>query len=80
MRYDDARAKLEKEIEEAFVAGETTVDIVHGIGGGVLQKMAREYVNASDILREVPQFSNPGVLRAEILSPGKDTIKSWLRR
>ncbi len=80
LRYDEAKAKLEREVEEAYLAGETSVDIVHGIGGGILQKMAREFVESSSILREVPQFSNPGVLRAEVLSPGKDTIRNWMRR
>jgi len=80
LRYDEARAKLEQELEQAFLQGDRYVEIIHGIGGGILQKMAREYVEACNFLKIIPDSENPGVLRVEVLSPGKDTIRSFLRR
>ncbi|MBL8018909.1 MAG: Smr/MutS family protein [Leptospirales bacterium] len=79
LRYDEARAKLDQEVNEAFVRGERYIEIVHGIGGGVLQKMAREYVDSSEFLKLLPDASNPGVLRVEVLAPDLRTIKSLLR-
>lgn len=79
LRYDEARAKLDQEINEAFIRGERYIEIIHGIGGGVLQKMAREYVDSSEFLKLLPDASNPGVLRVEVLSPDVRTIKSFMR-
>lgn len=56
------------------------MEIIHGIGGGVLRDMAHEVVKSLDFLRELPGGSNPGVLRAEVLSPGKAEIKKYLTR
>lgn len=79
LRYEEARAKLDQEVNEAFIRGERYIEIVHGIGGGVLQKMAREYVDSSEFLKILPDASNPGVLRVEVLAPDVRTIKSFLR-
>lgn len=80
MPYEQARAKLEQDLSDAFLAGERYVEIIHGIGGGVLRAMAHEVVNSTDFLRAMPEGSNPGVLRAEVLSPGKAEIKKYLDR
>ncbi len=78
--YEEARAKLEQELQDAFLAGERYVEIIHGIGGGVLREMAHEVVGSLDFLRALPEGSNPGVLRAEVLSPGKGEIKKYMNR
>lgn len=80
MPYEEARAKLEQELQDAFLSGERYVEIVHGIGGGVLRDMAHEVVRNTDFLRILPEGTNPGVLRAEVLSPGKGEIKKYLNR
>lgn len=78
--YQEAKAKLEQELEDAFVSGERYVEVIHGIGGGVLRNMAYEVAGSLDFLKILPGTSNPGVLRAEILSPGKGELKKYLSR
>lgn len=72
MRYDEARFKLERELHQAFMDGETVVEIVHGIGEGILKKMAMEFVESSGFLKlseRSPLFDNPGTTRVEVLGP-----------
>lgn len=80
LHYEEAKALLERELEEAFLAGERYVEIVHGIGGGVLKKMAHDVAEQTAFLRILPPGSNPGVLRAEILSPGPSEIRKYIKR
>ena len=39
MRYEEARYKLERELQDAFMEGETLVQVVHGIGEGKLKQL-----------------------------------------
>lgn len=44
LRFEEAQKKLEKEIQEAFLAGETFIEVVHGIGEGILKKLTLETI------------------------------------
>lgn len=83
MRYSEAQIKLEREIQEAFVEGETCVEIIHGIGMGQLKQMALEYVRSQDYLRLVdrPEFlhTNPGSTQVEILGIGKEKLRKYIK-
>ncbi|TGN20169.1 Smr/MutS family protein [Leptospira idonii] len=78
LRFEEARLKLEKEINDAFMDGEQFVEILHGIGEGILQRMAIDYVESCDFLKLVdrdPMFrGNPGATQVEILAPSKEYI------
>jgi len=80
MKYDEARYKLEREIHDAFMAGEKEVDIVHGIGEGILKKMVAEFVQQNDFLQlnESFLYTNPGATRVEITGPDKQLLKKYL--
>jgi CTP-dependent riboflavin kinase len=79
MRYDEASNKLDREIQEAFMAGETLVEVVHGLGEGKLKSLTLEYVKANDFLKVYDTSlyiqPNPGITRIEILTPSKDFLK-----
>jgi len=79
MRYDEASYKLDREIQEAFMAGETLVEVVHGLGEGKLKSLTLEYVKANDFLKVYDTSlyiqPNPGTTRIEILTPSKDFLK-----
>ncbi len=79
MRYDEASNKLDREIQDAFMAGETLVEVVHGLGEGKLKSLTLEYVKANDFLKVYDTSlyiqANPGVTRIEILTPSKDFLK-----
>ncbi|ASV10150.1 Smr domain protein [Leptospira interrogans serovar Icterohaemorrhagiae str. Verdun HP] len=83
LRFEEAQWKLEKEIQEAFLAGETLIEIVHGIGEGILKKLTLDTIRSHDFLKEVDysQFgiSNPGSTLVEVLGPDKDVLKRYLR-
>ncbi|EMO29025.1 Smr domain protein, partial [Leptospira interrogans serovar Bataviae str. HAI135] len=53
LRFEEAQWKLEKEIQEAFLAGETLIEIVHGIGEGILKKLTLDTIRSHDFLKEV---------------------------
>lgn len=83
LRFEEAQKKLEEEIQEAFLAGETFIEVIHGIGEGILKKLTLETIRTHDFLKEVDysQFgiSNPGSTLVEVLGPDKDTLKRYLR-
>jgi DNA-nicking Smr family endonuclease len=82
MRFEEARRKLERELDKAFLEGETLVEVVHGVGEEVLKKMTIEFVSSRDYLRifQVPSFihQNPGSTKVEILSPSKKDLKKYM--
>ena len=78
MKPDEARFKLEREMNEAFMAGEKEVEVVHGIGEGVLRRITIEYVNESGFLELAGNDffqNNPGVTKVYILGPDKYSLK-----
>lgn len=82
MRAIEARQKLERELDAAFMSGETYVHIVHGIGEGILRKIAIEAIAEIPYVRilENPGFeSNHGIIRLEILSPSRQEIRNVRR-
>ncbi|MDF3819425.1 Smr/MutS family protein [Leptospira sp. 96542] len=78
LRFEEARTKLERELNDAFMDGESFVEILHGIGEGILRKMALEYVGSCDFLKLVERDpmirTNPGSTLVEILAPSKEYI------
>lgn len=79
MRYDEARNKLLAEIERLFFAGESEVEVVHGIGNYILRKMAvtelgkLDYVSISD-----SGFNpNPGSLKVRLLVPDPGRMDTY---
>jgi DNA-nicking Smr family endonuclease len=83
MRYEDAWEKLDKEMQRAFVDGENFVEIVHGIGEGILKKMAIDYVASQDFLKLVDRpdmvRTNPGTTLVEILAPPTEILRKYIR-
>lgn len=78
MRYEEARIKLDRELNDAFMDGETFVEIMHGIGEGVLKRMAIDYVTSCSFLKLVerdPMFrGNPGATLVEVLAPSREYL------
>ena len=74
LSYDEARQKLEREIHSAFYSGEQFLEIVHGVGGGVIRKMVYEYIQTLDFVKPIERseslWKNPGTLQVELLVPG----------
>lgn len=83
LRYEDAHEKLEREIQRAFVEGETYIEIVHGIGEGVLKRMTMDYIKTQDFLRLIPRpdmiRSNPGTTLVELLAPSAEILRKYIK-
>jgi hypothetical protein len=83
LRYDEAKYKLERELQEAFMEGETLVQVVHGIGEGKLKQLTLDIANGYDFLRIINTESyiapNPGVTKLEIIGLDKQDLKRYKR-
>ncbi|MEQ9366970.1 MAG: DNA mismatch repair protein [Leptospirales bacterium] len=81
MAYNDARMKLETELNDAFMQSERRVHIVHGIGQGKLKAMAIKVVNDYDFCGLVPDEyilrPNPGVLVVDLFPPDRATLRMY---
>lgn len=81
MSYQDAKQKLETELNEAFMQGESRVDIVHGIGQGKLKAMAMQIVRESNFCSLIPEerilYRNPGVLPVDLFPPDRATMRMY---
>ena len=79
MRYEDAYHKLDREIQSAFLSGETLVEVIHGIGEEKLKNLTLDYIKANNFLKIYDTSAyiqpNPGVTKIEILSPDKQFLK-----
>lgn len=71
MKPYEARLKLEEELNRAFMDGIERVQIVHGIGAGVLRDLTREVVGAYDFcdIFETVLSDNPGVTQVDLYPP-----------
>ena len=70
MRYAEAELKLEQELNSAFMEGIKEVQIVHGVGEGVLRKMVR---------KKVKELGFVGIIESEIeYNPGSTFIELLL--
>jgi dsDNA-specific endonuclease/ATPase MutS2 len=78
LRFEEARAKLLREIEHHFFAGASEVEIVHGIGDYVLRRMAEQELKKLDYvsITEVTN-PNPGSLRIKLLVPDPGVLESY---
>ncbi len=81
MRYEEAKYKLERELNDAFMEGETLVQVVHGIGEGKLKQLTLAIASGYDFLRIVNTESyiapNPGVTKFEIMGLDKQDLKRY---
>ena len=78
---EDARGKLECELNAAFMAGETRVRVIHGIGTGRLKELTREIVNGCGFgaLVEETVFFNPGVTMVDLFPPDRQALRMLKR-
>lgn len=83
LRYEEAFVKLERELHEAFLAGEEYVEVLHGIGEGILKKMTIEFVDScgfAKLLETDPMFrQNPGSTLVQMFPPSQENLKRWTR-
>lgn len=79
MRYNEAKYKLERELHNAFMEGETYVEILHGIGEEKLKKMTVEFIKSCNFLKLIDNdaffIPNPGITKVEIIGLSKAEIK-----
>lgn len=82
LSYDEARRKLLREIEQAFLEGVEEVEIIHGVGSYILAKMVREEL--AKISYVVPLDNslhyNPGACRYQLLVPSKESLRRYLEK
>jgi len=82
LKYDEARALLESELNRAFMDGEMRVHVLHGIGEGILKKMTLEVTESLDYARISPQQGmqyNPGITVIDILTADPSLIKRYMK-
>ena len=81
MRYPDARARLEQELNDAFLAGELRVSVLHGIGMHTLKDMTAQVVRETGYGRIVEEnfLSNPGVTLVDMFPPDESYLKSIMK-
>lgn len=81
LRYEVARDKLERELQIAFMEGETMVQVVHGIGEGKLKQLTFDIANSYDFIRIINTENyitpNPGVTKLEIMGLDKQDLKRY---
>jgi len=81
MRYDEAKALLERELHNAFMNGITRVYVLHGIGEGILKQMTLETGRKLDFIR-IPSEEispNPGVTVLDLLVPDDSTMRRYVK-
>lgn len=81
MALDEARWKLESELNEAFMQGVACVHVIHGIGQGRLKAMALQVLSGYDFCRvrseEDTAVYNPGVLVVDLFPPDRATLRRY---
>ena len=81
LSYSEAQLKLETELNQAFVAGEQRVFVIHGIGSGQLKRMTARVVQELGLGRIVEQElnPNPGQTVVDLLPPDKQTLRRYMQ-
>jgi dsDNA-specific endonuclease/ATPase MutS2 len=81
LRYDEAKAVLEKELHRAFMDGEMRVHVLHGIGDGILKKMTQEVASSLSFTRIAKQEIAPnyGVTVVDILTADPSLLRKYVR-
>ncbi len=81
LRFEEARYKLERELQDAFMEGETLVQVIHGIGEGKLKQLTLDIASNYDFLRVINTESykepNPGVTNLEVMGLDKQDLKRY---
>ena len=81
MRLPAARDRLEQELNDAFLAGEQRVHVLHGIGSGALKRMTAEVVSQYDFCRLVEldaTLYNPGISVVDLFPPDPSAIRQYM--
>ncbi|TGK08670.1 DNA mismatch repair protein MutS [Leptospira fletcheri] len=83
LRFEEAYRVLDSGIQEAFLKGETLVEVVHGIGEGILKRMTEDYIQSHDFLKVLEDgglsIGNPGSTLIEIMGPSAQDLKKYLK-
>jgi hypothetical protein len=83
LRFEEAKRKLEREIQEAFLAGENSVEVLHGIGEGKLKQLTLDLILEYDYLKLLNTESwintNPGITKIEILGITKKELDRYIK-
>ncbi|EQA37447.1 Smr domain protein [Leptospira inadai serovar Lyme str. 10] len=83
LRFEEAYRLLDSGIQDAFLKGETLVEVVHGIGEGVLKRMTEDYIQNHDFLKVLEDgglfIGNPGSTLIEIMGPSAQDLKKYVR-
>ena len=79
LRYREAEALLDVELNAAFMAGERRVQVLHGIGSGALQRMTHSFVKTCGFARVAPQLigENFGITVVDLDPPGPHAMRGY---
>lgn len=75
----DARLRLDTQLNEAFMAGELRVEVLHGIGSGALRRMTRELIMECGFAKVVTDLvhENPGVTVVDLSPPSRQALRGY---
>ena len=82
LRYDEAKALLERELEKAFLSGEMRVYVLHGIGEGILKQMTLETAESLDYARVFTPGTipyNPGITVIDLFPPDPSVFQKYMK-
>lgn len=80
LRYDQAKEKFLTSLEKAFLAGETIVEVVHGVGTYALRTMIIEELKSIDYASAIETgfAMNPGTIRIELYPPDSSVLRKYI--
>lgn len=80
LRYNEAKTKLLRELDKAFVNCESEVEIIHGIGTYTLRKMVETEIDKIEYAEIIMHDArlNPGALRVKLLSVDPGIMKKYI--
>ncbi|MBX7058566.1 MAG: Smr/MutS family protein [Leptospirales bacterium] len=82
MSVEQARLLLESELNQAFLAGEEQVSVIHGVGEGHIKALVEQVVGECGFARlhqRDAQFYNPGVSLVDLFPPERGALRQYLR-
>jgi len=77
MRFEVAKSHFLRELDAAFMSGETEIEVIHGVGTYALKNMIHEEASKLDYITLLPS-SNPGVTRLEISGPDEHILRQYI--
>ena len=73
---EEARELFLRELEKAFIRGYTHIQVIHGIGKGVLKNMIEEELTKISYAKLL--YTRGGVSYIELYPPSRDVLKKFL--